>query len=395
MNQGLSTKHILPLLIIAFSSFSIFGQGIDFFEGTWEEALKKAEEEDKIIFVDAYAVWCGPCKRMSKNVFTNEEVGKFYNKNFINVKMDMERGEGPTFGKKYPVQAYPTLYYIDFDGEVVLKARGARKVEGFIDLGNQALGRIDRSEEYAKLYEAGDRSPELIYNYVQALNRSGKSSLKISNAYLNEQTDLTTEQNLKFILEATTIADSKIFDLLIENRKAIEALTSTEEVEARILDACEGTVDRAIQFQSEDLLNTAIEKMKRHYSDQAGTFELEEQMRYAIELNLVENYLEAGKKYAKKEAKNDPKALEDIAVTIAKHFRSNQKAMTEAEILAKSAAKKSNTYSYYLTYAQILKWNGKNQEAVEAAQQSLALAANENQSVKAKIQAIIDRFQQS
>ena len=75
-------------------------EGIKFFEGTWEEALTLAKKEHKIIFVDAYTTWCGPCKQMAKDVFTQKEVGDFYNKSFINVKLDMEKGEGIGFSQK-------------------------------------------------------------------------------------------------------------------------------------------------------------------------------------------------------------------------------------------------------------------------------------------------------
>ncbi len=137
--------------LIFFLAFSlgVFAQGIDFFHGTWQEALEAAKKQDRIIFVDAFAVWCGPCKRMANDVFTNERVGEFYNANCVNVKLDMERGEGLEFRKKYPVSAFPTLFYIDYNGEVVTQMRGAQDVNGFINLGQQALGKIDRSKGYA------------------------------------------------------------------------------------------------------------------------------------------------------------------------------------------------------------------------------------------------------
>ena len=122
---------IFSLLLLTFCSTTIFAQGIEFLHGTWDEAIEMAQKEDKIIFVDAYATWCGPCKRMSENVFTQAEVGSFYNSNFINLKLDMEKGEGLKFGKKYPVSAYPTLYYIAPDGRVVQNIRGAQDVERF------------------------------------------------------------------------------------------------------------------------------------------------------------------------------------------------------------------------------------------------------------------------
>ncbi|MEZ4982775.1 MAG: thioredoxin family protein [Saprospiraceae bacterium] len=90
---------------------------MDFFHGTWEEALEEATKQEKVIFVDTYASWCGPCKRMAATVFPNAKAGEFFNKHFINVKLDYEKEEAATFRKKYPVQAFPTLYFIDYDGE--------------------------------------------------------------------------------------------------------------------------------------------------------------------------------------------------------------------------------------------------------------------------------------
>jgi len=116
-------------------------QGIAFFEGTWEEALAAAEAENKMIFLDAYASWCGPCKLLKRNVFPNEAVGSFYNENFINVKMDMEKGIGPKLSMKYGVTAYPTLLYINGDGSVVKKAIGYHQPNQLIDLGKQVLNK--------------------------------------------------------------------------------------------------------------------------------------------------------------------------------------------------------------------------------------------------------------
>ncbi len=94
-------------------------KGIQFFHGSWIDALKKSKEENKLIFLDAYASWCGPCKLMAKNTFTEKEVGDYFNANFINVKMDMEKNEnGPRLSDKYRLTAYPTLFFIDSKEEV-------------------------------------------------------------------------------------------------------------------------------------------------------------------------------------------------------------------------------------------------------------------------------------
>jgi len=114
-------------------------KGIEFFDGTWEEAVALSEKEGKPIFLDAYASWCGPCKMLKSRVFTNEEVGSYYNDNFINMKMDMEKGEGKALARKYRVTAYPSLFFINADGSLRKKAVGYHNPDQIIQLGKTAL----------------------------------------------------------------------------------------------------------------------------------------------------------------------------------------------------------------------------------------------------------------
>jgi thiol:disulfide interchange protein len=122
-----------PLLANEGQSLSkvvIDGQGIDFMKGSWADALAKAKKEDKLIFLDAYASWCGPCKYMARTTFTEEKAGTFFNKNFVNYKMDMEKHpDGPRLSKKYGLEAYPTLYFIDKNEKMVHMSVGALNVK--------------------------------------------------------------------------------------------------------------------------------------------------------------------------------------------------------------------------------------------------------------------------
>lgn len=122
---------IIALVSLSFISPETKGEddGIVFESMTFDEALKQAKATNKLIFMDAYAVWCGPCKWLDANTFRDKEVGEVFNANFINLKMDMEKGEGPTLAQRYKVTAYPTLFFINGDGEVVYKILGALKAK--------------------------------------------------------------------------------------------------------------------------------------------------------------------------------------------------------------------------------------------------------------------------
>lgn len=100
------------------------GKGINFIEGEWKKAMAKAKKENKLIFIDAYATWCGPCKRMQQDVFPNPAVAEFFNKNFVNITIDVEKGEGIAFAQTYGVEVLPTLFITDANGKPITYAKG-------------------------------------------------------------------------------------------------------------------------------------------------------------------------------------------------------------------------------------------------------------------------------
>ena len=112
-------------------------EGIQFFKGSLEEAKALAKEEKKMIFIDAYTTWCGPCKMMASHTFTDPKVGEFFNENYINLKVDMERGIGPKMASKYAVTAYPTLLIIDEGGNLMSKTIGFQNADQLIKFGKK------------------------------------------------------------------------------------------------------------------------------------------------------------------------------------------------------------------------------------------------------------------
>jgi thioredoxin 1 len=79
--------QIILLFAFLFTLFSCQNKPkgeIHFVERNWQAVKKEAGEKKKIIFVDAYASWCGPCKMMDSKTFKDKEVADFFNENFIN-----------------------------------------------------------------------------------------------------------------------------------------------------------------------------------------------------------------------------------------------------------------------------------------------------------------------
>ena len=283
---------IAPLLLIFPFYNCANAQGIIFFEGTWKEALSEAAKQGRIVFVDAYATWCGPCKMMTRNVFTEKAVGDFFNENFINVRIDMEAGEGILFAGNYGVDAYPSLLFIDGDAKVVHRSIGYHNAPEFLNLGRTALDPSRRLSFFEGRYAAGDRDPEFLHDYALASHRAlNFGQAVLVEEYLQTQADWSTEKNLRFIFTFVDDVDSELFDYLARNRADFEALFGSQAVISRIQNLI---MEEAF---SEDAGPEALEKVDRlfakAYPEVAGRLSALFRMNYFQYTGDMESYAEA------------------------------------------------------------------------------------------------------
>ena len=141
--------------------------GIQFNHDSWADIVKKAKAENKLIFVDFYTQWCGPCYNMAKSVFTQPNVGAFYNKNFVCAKIDTENGEGVELAKKYRVRSFPTYVFIDpTTEEAVHRSQSRQTDQQFIYTGQSAINPTKRSVYLDENYQKGNREAQFLIDYI-------------------------------------------------------------------------------------------------------------------------------------------------------------------------------------------------------------------------------------
>jgi len=114
---------------------------IVFTNASFNDALKQAAAQHKYLFVDAYASWCGPCKMLKATTFHNKKAADFYNANFINLSIDMEKGEGPQLAQAWGITAYPTLIFFAPNGKPLLGTMGYMGADDLIKFGKQAMSK--------------------------------------------------------------------------------------------------------------------------------------------------------------------------------------------------------------------------------------------------------------
>lgn len=160
------------MTVLALSSQA---QGIDFMpEGSLlKDAVAKAEQEGKMVFLDCYTSWCGPCKMMATKIFPTKEVGDFMNPKFVSIKIDMEKGEGPSLVEKLQISAYPTFIIFNGKGDEVGRFLGGSDAAGFME--RVTKNSVDNGAAAMDArFNAGDRDPQFLMEYLNALGKARK-----------------------------------------------------------------------------------------------------------------------------------------------------------------------------------------------------------------------------
>lgn len=390
------TNRRLPLLFLfALPFIGLSAQGIEFYHGSWAEALAKAEAEDKLIFVDAYASWCGPCKRMAAQVFPQPEVGEYFNENFIAVKYDMEKEESKEFRRKHSVRAYPTLFFINAENEVVYKTVGGKQAGQLIQAGETAMMKMDDLPSLAERWEAGERDAKTAFKYIRALVRQQKPHLKVANDYIRDQRDLTTDDNLSILLVATTEADSRLFDLLLENEDAAVAHAGREAFDATVAGAAATTIDKAVEFNNEDLLKTTVKKMAGIDKAASKRMAARGKFQLALKNDSPKAAVKEAKKYLKV-ADDDPTQLRNLydQVVKSRHAANDDLLRLAADAGARAALSDADGgFKQLFRIADFLLKQGKKDLALDFAKRSQAIAPEGNAAYRRAIDGLIQRIQ--
>lgn len=228
-------KFCSILFILLFHSQFSKEQSVSFEKSGWNEILKKAKTSKLPIFLDLYAVWCGPCKMLDKQVYPDPKVGKFMNKNFINVKVDAEKGEGIKLAEKFKIDSYPTLIFLNSEGEEMHRYSGFNESDEFIVEAQNALNKVDMPTfaTLEKEYQNGKRDEAFLENYLKRINADFperiNNSLLIDEFISNKKSDFS--DNDLTLLWSNMISikfGTKAYQVIETNIEKIKALSGLE-----------------------------------------------------------------------------------------------------------------------------------------------------------------------
>lgn len=369
--------RFLAILVLGMSTSVAFSQGIEFHHGDLASVFARAKEEQKLIFVDAFTTWCGPCKWMAANTFPDEKVGALYNEKFVAYKFDMEKGEGIEFRKKYDVRAFPTLLYLNADGEVVHRLSGAMGPEDFIQLGEAALDPEKSLSGMQALYEGGKRDPEFIRAYLNTLTMAMMEKPEVLDQYLvsQSQEELLTKENFELINNQVSDPFDEKFKIILDNKDAYVKAVGAENYDPMVYDKFKRSLYYAKRKGQEEFDSkvAAIKELGYDQGDKLvqdlNVLMLFQQQDWAAFAPAATSFLE---KYPDPAICNQYawKFYEDESIT-------DEKLLKEALKWSELSLKSHKMYMNTDTYAALLYKIGRTKDAKKAAEEAIALGKKE------------------
>ena len=373
-------KTLIALFLFIFL-LSFSQESINFEDTTFKEVLAKAKREKKLVFMDAYAAWCGPCKLMEKNVFPLPAVREYYNANFINARFDMEKGEGREIAMKYGVRSYPSYLFLNGDGDVVMTNYGYMGEQDFIAIAKEANNPLLTKGNPKELFQKGESDPAFLLNLMrQNAQTDYEFAKKVSERYFKGKTnqELTRDDigMLLYFVKSPSDLNYQIF----KDRKADIAREMSEDVyhqfdvNIKISKVMESSLDQktgvinddyfyknAIPLVGKTEAETALNRMKVIFYPNVGNFE---------------EYEKAALMYYKNTENFDPEELLKAAWLFSEHI-TNQSSLKKAEEWAEKSVMKSETAENTYILAKIYMKTGKKANAKIYAEMAKTIATQQ------------------
>lgn len=354
---------ILGVALTLATSTNTIGQ-IQFKENVpFQTVLDQAKKENKLVFIDCYTTWCGPCKYLSKNVFSDAELGNTYNSQFVNFKSDMEKGEGLEIAKKYDINAYPTLLWLDGEGEVVYQIVGAYAKEDFMKIANDVKVSENTLPAMLKRYESGNRDTEFLHKLATTASMSGIPHADVyATEYLKTipKENWLLKDNLSFVYTAATSFDSEVTQYVLAHKTELNAENLT--LFDAIIDNCLNTeLTKAIDTGSEKELQDLLKKIDQYAPEKSAEKQAIELRYYSMTGNRAK-LNELTSKYLKDS--KDPWLLNSYAWDRFEN-ETDEKLLKEAIVWAERSVKMEKDYANTDTLGQLYKKIGNEKKAAK------------------------------
>ncbi len=367
-----STFQKRAILSLAFSISSILGfSQVDFVDKPFEELVKQAATEQKLVMVDAYTDWCGWCKVMDRETFSDTVVGDYMNPKFVSTKVNMEEGFGINLAGKYRISSYPQYLFFDGEGHLVQKLVGFMESKEFIEKLELVVKMEDALPPLPEPMNFTMDYPEFYLNSFKKRKERSYPSYEEVEAFLHSRSDLTDEVSWGVI--SRFIKEGEFANAVIENRDVLTEKYGVSEVNNKLASFVFNDVKAAIKDNDQLALEEALEKAEAYLGDEAESYKFRYKLYFYQMTERWNDYTAMGESVANSPDKFDASVLNQIAWSLYEKD-DNQENLMKAVEWMKLVTDKEPTYAYLDTYAALLFKTAHYEDARGAAERAIALA---------------------
>lgn len=365
------------MLVLSFLCMSApaFADGITFFEGSWSDALTSARSQRKLIFVDAYTEWCGPCKMMSRNTFPSDQVGELFNESFVNLKLDMEKGEGISFGAKYQVNAYPTLLFLNHKGEVVHKVLGYLSPSALIKEAQVALQPENSLSGLELAFEQGTSNRDSLYMLAMTYHKmQDRRAYEVGERFFStiaKDKELLLPENWEAMLALTVDIHSREYQYLLLKQKKFIKQYGYQPVLDKLYDLLKKAAISSALTRNDQAYRQALEIAQNQLKDDGRTA-LRLQMVYAEASRNWPSFAVRAVEYFDRYIIVHPKELSNAAKHMYLHIQ-NEEQLEQAIAWTRQSIAIENAGYNNLILAQLLAKTGSRVESLRQAYRAKSL----------------------
>jgi thioredoxin-related protein len=371
---------ILPFLSMAQVEFST--------KSTWEEIRNNAANTGKFIFIDAYTDWCGWCKVMDKNTFSQPTVAEMMNDNFVNYKIEMEKEElGKMLAMKYGIRSFPSFIILNKKGELHAILGGYSPPEEWMKSLEETLNK-ETPERLAISNTLEVKWPSLYSNYFgyKIEKRSAPSASEL-DAYFSENQSLD-EVYFRMTMTFMSSLPSKTGNDLLSRGEEMTKLFGRDLAEewkknwlTRNLSASK------IKGMSLDELNAELQSYEEYYPEDTQT-----RIYTTLNFQLIkEDYPAAVEWVNEHEPVLGNGTLNRVSWNLYEKS-DDQMLLQTANRWMKKVVDSEPTYSYLDTQAALLYKTNDNTKAAEVAKQAIRVGKEAGENV-AETEALLEKIQ--
>ena len=149
MTRRLISKAFIIVVVIFSGSGSLAAQTtkLEFIPITtqeqWDSVLEVSKATGKPVFLGAHASWCGYCKKLFRVVYADTVLAGYFNTNYINISIDVDQEFGKFIAGRYGVRAYPTLLFLNSNGEMLNRINGYVEPAVMLSYGRRSLRKFE------------------------------------------------------------------------------------------------------------------------------------------------------------------------------------------------------------------------------------------------------------